>query len=563
MLAPIYAQAPEVRVEIEGISGVLKDNVETLLSIRRAGDEATTSRVQRLHSRAEAEIQLALQPFGYYEPSITASLEHRDDAWIARYSIDPGRIVLVDAVDIEISGAGQDNDQIQEAVEAFPLTAASELDHTAYELGKRAILSRAISRGYLDAAYDTSEVRVDLDDHTADIVLFLSTGPRYLFGPVTFNQDILDERVLMGFVPFERGDSLSTDSLVALQAALAEGPYFQRVELLPRRDLVEGLEVPIEVNLTPRQPQRYEIGVGYGTDTGPRGTISTELRRLNRRGHRAEGAIRASTIERAASARYIIPAAYPSTNILSFFTGYTFLNPTTSHSERLRLGTGVNRLRGRWQEAFTLAYERESFVVGSDSGVSDLVLLGAGWTRTRADNRVYTTRGFRVRFAGSGSLGALPLTDVDMARATLNAKLIRAVGGSSRLIARAEVGALFTTGFRKLPPSLRFFAGGDQSVRGYAYQSLGPSDSLGTILGGDGLVTASVEFERRVHNNWGVAVFFDTGNAITLSDFSLEQGVGAGIRWLSPVGQIRLDGAFGISEPGTNFRIHIAIGPDL
>lgn len=273
--------------------------------------------------------------------------------------------------------------------------------------------------------------------------------------------------------------------------------------------------------------------------------------------------MRASMIERAASTRYIIPAAYPSTNILSFFGSYTFLDPTTSSSERLRLGTGVNRLRGRWQEAFTLAYERESFVVGSDDGVSDLILLGLGWTRTRADNRVYTTRGFRIRFDGTGGVGAMPLTDMDLARATVSAKLIRPVGENARLIARTEVGALFTSDFHELPPSMRFFAGGDQSVRGYAYQSLAPSDSLGTIVGGDGLVTASIELDRRLHSNWGVALFFDTGNAITLSDFSLEQGLGAGIRWLSPVGQIRLDGAFGISEPGTNFRIHIAIGPDL
>jgi translocation and assembly module TamA len=125
------------------------------------------------------------------------------------------------------------------------------------------------------------------------------------------------------------------------------------------------------------------------------------------------------------------------------------------------------------------------------------------------------------------------------------------------------VGRLFTGDFRQLPPTIRYFTGGDQSVRGYRYLQLGPRDAAGNVIGGEALVAASVELDHRVLESWSVALFYDVGNALDELSLSLEQGAGAGIRWLSPIGLVRLDGAFAISQTDSPFRVHFSIGPDL
>jgi translocation and assembly module TamA len=117
---------------------------------------------------------------------------------------------------------------------------------------------------------------------------------------------------------------------------------------------------------------------------------------------------------------------------------------------------------------------------------------------------------------------------------------------------------------RDLPASLRFFAGGDRSVRGYSYQSLGPKDSTGKVIGGKNLFVGSLEIERPVLKDWGVALFYDAGNAFnSLSEVNLFQGAGIGLRYYSPVGTLRLDLARQIGVDNPKFRIHFTVGFQL
>jgi translocation and assembly module TamA len=131
------------------------------------------------------------------------------------------------------------------------------------------------------------------------------------------------------------------------------------------------------------------------------------------------------------------------------------------------------------------------------------------------------------------------------------------------LITRLDIGRTGIDDFTQLPASLRFFAGGDQSVRGYSYNTLGPTDAQGAVVGGPHLLVGSVEYEHALASKWSAAVFFDQGNA--LNDFRdpLKKGAGVGVRWRTPIGQIRVDVAAALSEPGRPRRFHISIGPDL
>jgi translocation and assembly module TamA len=355
-----------------------------------------------------------------------------------------------------------------------------------------------------------------------------------------------------------------------MQTALSDSPYFQRVEVLPRQDRAQGLEVPIEVDLVASKRQRWHAGLGYGTDTGPRGTVALELRRINRHGHRGQSEIKVSQIEKSFTAGYQIPGAYPRTDVITFDLGYADLHPRTSEESRSsKIATGVSQSRGRWREAYSLGFQHEDFTVGLDEGISKLLIPRASWSLVQADDRIYTTHGQRVQIDLLGADRSV-VSSATFLQGEVQGTLIRSFADRFRFITRAQVGATATNDFHDLPPTIRFFAGGDQSVRGYAYHQLGEKDAEGNVIGGEALLTGSAELEYTFLEHWrflnklGAATFYDIGNALpSLSAGSLESGAGVGLRVLSPIGPIRVDAAWALTEPGRPVRFHFTVGPDL
>jgi translocation and assembly module TamA len=172
----------------------------------------------------------------------------------------------------------------------------------------------------------------------------------------------------------------------------------------------------------------------------------------------------------------------------------------------------------------------------------------------------------------------------DFAQVTADGKWIHALGRRSRFIARGSLGATKVGDFDKLPPELRFFAGGDRSIRGYSYQTVGPPlpedlvpealarcaadknrDCQDLVIGGRNLAVASAEYEYYFTRNWGIATFVDTGDAFsTFGDYRQKVGVGVGARWRSPVGMVRVDLGFPVHDDAHHgVELHIVIGPDL
>ena len=559
-----WAQAPAQRVDVElqGVEGEAERNVRAVLGIARAeGEDLTAARIQQLHRAAEADIRTALEPFGYYRPSIQRSITRAGDRWSARYVVEPGPPIIVRNVDIVLSGDGADSAAFRKAIAEFPLQQGDTLRHLPWEAAKLALLTLASDSGYLVADFDTAAILVDRNEFTADLLVRFDTGPRYRFGPVTFNQTILDTALLNTRIPFKRGDVFQLHKLLELQTSLSEDPYFNRVEVNPRPDRANAaLETPIVVDLAPRPTQAYEVGLGYGTDNGPRGRASLDLRRINRSGHYGRAEVVGAFVEQSISTEYNIPAFGHPKGVLTFVAGYAILNPSTSNSRSIRAGARLSRPRLGWRESFSLTYQRTTFEVGVDTGTSTLFIPGASWERTRSDSRIFPSSGLRLRLDLQGSRKGL-LAKTSFFQARINGKVIRSLGPRLRVLARAEVGRTFTSAFRELPPTLRFFTGGDVSVRGFGYLSLGPRIRKLTI-GGPNLAVGSVETDFRVMPRWAVAVFTDAGNAFD-ETLDLQQSIGAGIRWLSPVGLIRVDVAQPITTDDARPRLHLSIGPDL
>jgi len=155
-------------------------------------------------------------------------------------------------------------------------------------------------------------------------------------------------------------------------------------------------------------------------------------------------------------------------------------------------------------------------------------------------------------------------SDTSFLQAHLQTKLLVPLTDSTRLLLRGEVGATGVKSFTELPVTQRFFAGGDQSVRGFVYNSLGPRDAQGNVIGGKDLMVGSLEIDQMFGPVFGAAVFIDTGNVLNTFANSLEKGVGAGLRWRTPVGMVRFDLAHPVKRPDLDrVRVHISIGPDL
>jgi translocation and assembly module TamA len=553
-----------VKIEIHGVDAEQRRNVMQFLSIAQplADDEPAEWRVRALHARAPDEIRNAMQPFGYYHATVEGTLEPAAPGWRAVYHISPGPPVRIARVDLVLRGPGADDPAFRGVADAPPIREGEPLHHERYEQTKRALQDLAAERGYFDARFVEQTLRVDPQANRADIVLHYDTGPRYRFGPVRFEQTGgLAPDLLARYVDIRPGEPYRRSALLALQKALSDSEYFQQVEVRPERDRAVDLAVPIRVTLTARKPDRYSIGLGYGTDTGVRGKLGWERRLARARGDRLAVEVVGSEIHSTVDLRYLIPVGDPRTDRVTYFAGWTDAHPEFSDSQVGKAGASYTHMRRGWRETWSLTYHDEKFRVGATDGHSALLIPGGHWLYLAADKPLAPSRGWRATFELRGAAEALA-SDVSFVQARAHAKLIWPLG-AGRVIARGDLGATSVSRFEDLPATLRFYTGGDQSVRGYAYNTVGPRDALGDVIGGKHLAVGSLEVEYPIVGKWSGAAFYDVGRAYTDTDEPYAEGAGFGVRWRSPIGPLRLDVASALSRPDRPWRIHLVVGPDL
>lgn len=560
----------KLQVIIQGLDGRLQENVAANLEINQLAGQPLPpeSRLPWLHARAEENIRQALQPFGYYNPVIDASLQRTAAGWEARYQITPGPPVIIRKVDIEILGEGADDPAFQEAVRNFPLAPGKTLDEVPYEQLKTTLRILATERGYFDAQLLTHQIQVNPQTNQADIILRFAAGPRYRFGATTFHQDILEPALLNRYLDFKPGQPYLASALSRLQSDLLGSNYFSRVEVNASPDNAQDHTIPVDVTLEPRKPRQYTFSLGYGTDTGPRGRVGVENFRVNRWGHRYRAAIQASQIQYGVAGEYSIPGANPSTDTYAVYGSYLDEQiPNTKDSQSLSIGAKKQWQDGLWQKTVALDFGQENYLDYSSSPEGEdrssiLLIPNLHWSWVNAGNRLNVADGARLDLKLRGAYDPL-LSDVSFLQPAAYAKWIHTFAERHRLLARASAGGTWVSDFDHLPTSLRFYAGGDNSVRGYRLDSIGPENAAGKVTGGKYLAVGSLEYDYLFRDKWAVAAFADTGDAFNDS-LSLKSGVGVGLRWLSPVGPIRLDVASGLDRPpGSQIRLHFNIGPEL
>ncbi|HEX6833142.1 MAG TPA: autotransporter assembly complex family protein, partial [Rudaea sp.] len=572
VLAPPL-HAATVALTIDGIEGDTHAAAAAATGIVQYADhDATDAQIHRLYEKAPERIADALEPYGYYNVKTDGEVKETPQGWSIVLHVHPGEPTTVSELTLDLPSVARDEKAVRRALAAFTPKKGERLDHAAYERSKAAIQAALLATGYLDAKITTHRVEVARADNRASIKLTWDLGPRYRYGDTTFHGSQFYEGFLTRYLPWHEGDFYSQTQLLQLQQQLVDADYFAIVEVQPDIEHAHDGIVPIKVELGPAKRNIYTAGIFVDTDIGfgIRGAMTR--RWVNDRGHKLKLETLLAQRMKSASATYSIPM--PGENNRSFNFGVSYLDENTdttqSHTEtavanETRQWLGFTRTLGLKlvTGTFTILDQNGNHVL-DEHGNTTLLYPEIVLEKKQSDDPLFVRNGYSVTLAARGTPGGISATSFAQARA--DAKWIKAIAKNQRVIVRGSLAATQVDDFDKLPPDLRFFAGGDRSIRGYSYQTIGPHDARGLVIGGEDLAVVSGEYEYYFTRNWGVATFVDAGDAFTgFGNFKTRIGTGLGLRWRSPVGMVRVDLGTPIHDPdgASGVQLHLVIGPDL
>jgi translocation and assembly module TamA len=570
------ASAAGLTVNVDGLPKELTEAVESQLTLRNyANRDVTPAQVRRLFNNAEVEIKTALEPYGYYNAQVASSLQTNDKGLTALFRVTPGEQVKVVSKKVTVTGEAAELNPVRRAVRRFKPDEGEPLDHGVYEESKAGVEAALFNNGFLlMKPAKPPRVEVTRKANTATIDLQYESGPRMKFGPVHFSEAQFPPEFMERYIPWKEGDYYSPDQLLAFQQRLVDADYFATVSVQPDLKNVQGVDVPINVELSPANRTIYTAGAYVSTDTGPGAKLGLQRRWVNDSGHKFQADIDYAQRLQAYSTSYRIPLPGPDDKSLNFGVTHRNENTETSQSKSDRAAINESRKWHDFTRTLGVQYLAGTYTIALENRITHLLYGEATLTRKKANDFFFPRRGwslaFAARFAPEGVLSNTGFTQV-----TADGKYIMPAGRRQRLLFRLSLGSMVVNDFDELPPELRFFAGGDRSIRGFDYQALGslrdklPSDPIDIpdrdrVIGGTKLAVGSVEFEKYFTQQWGAAVFVDGGDAWRGADFNLNIGAGIGVRWRSPVGVVRVDVAKPVkSELSDTIQLHVSIGPDL
>ncbi len=543
-------------VTVEGLDGELLRNVNTYLNSRNTRIQAAADRAARILRNTTTE---ALQALGYYAPLI--EIERNQDDWLIK--VKPGNPVRIRRIDIQLSGDAQRDPAFTWLINNPPFHLGDPLHHGRYEQLKRRIVELAAQRGYLDGDFSERALRVDPEQLSAEIRLHYHSGLRYRFGEVRWHGSHIDQIQLDQLNPIFAGDWYNLDDLTELNRNLSSTGWFDAVLVTPDRTTATGQVVPVDVRLSPRLSNTLELSVGASDDNGARVKARWVKPWLNSRGDSFNTQFELSERAQQIDFGYNIPMQHALNDYLENLLGAQRFSNRDTYREQLSTSVNYHKRWGDWRRTTSLRWLWENYVQGNDKGKSNLIMPGISFTRTRGDTELVPDRADSFQIIteyASPIWGA----DIELLRVQGRLAYSQRFFNNHRLVARIDAGGLSTTHFSQVPSSLRFYAGGDRSVRGYGYESLAPRNEDGTIRGGRYLLTWSVGYQYQLIENWWGATFFDQGGAFDkFSQDEIYSSWGVGVRWASPIAVLRVDLAFPQDDPNDKYRIHFAIGTEL
>ncbi len=521
------------------------------------------AQLQRLVEQAPAQVREFLSTQGFYAPQVSATLEQRDGQWVVLLVVEPGEAVRVGSVGLKIEGLLDDGSpaaaaRLQALQEGWTLPVGAPFRHPDWESAKRASLKALLLDGYPAAHLLHSAATVDLQAQTVALDVTLDSGPAFTFGPLDIQglqryPPSLVER-LSTIVP---GEPYSQTRLLDLQSSLQDSPYFSSVTASVDVDPTQPQHVPVHVTLVENPARKVGLGAGISTDTGVRGLLNYRDLNFWERAWRLSGEMKLETQRQSLAAELQLP-----------LNAQGYRDSVSAAMERsdiegevvtkLVLGGSRSRVRGKNEITYGVRYYLEQQeVAGTQTTQRKALIPSYSWTHRDLDQLLYPTQGYLLNLKADFASKQV-VSDQDFLRGYARAVYFYPLGKRDHVQLRGELGVVVAESSDGIPSDFLFRTGGDQTVRGYAYQSLGVAQG-GAIVGGRWLTVASAEYVHWFAPQWGAAAFVDVGSAADrYADLRPVRGYGLGARWKSPVGPLNVDIAYG--EATRAMRLHLSVG---
>ena len=549
---PLLGAAAPPKFQISGIEGNILLNVQRRLTELYQDKSIVPESAEALH----LQIEKALYPYGYFKPDI--EIAPGDISKRLNIHITPGPQLLITSLSIEITGKGANNYDIKKARQSLPIKAGQPLINTVYEDAKERLSSTAEKQGYLHASFEKSEVLIDRQLYTAQITLRFNTGPQYYFGQIRFDPTYISPDLLKRYLPFKAGQPYSSEQILTLNKNLSASGYFKTVNVNP---LIQANPyVPIDVHLKRTKPTSYSLGLGYGTDTGPRGLVGLHVVPVNRYGHTFNAIAQGSFQENALQAQYIIPGLNPMTDKYSIGGGVTNLHYNSGRSNAYSLSLAQQHVLTNYQRLLSINGLNERYnYTGLNKTEESLVYPKAIFTWSNISDQLFSPSGYNVTINGLVAHKGL-LSQISMAQAGIDIKAainIEPIG--TRVYFHGIQGVTQINNVDQIPLSLAQLLGSAGNLKGYSYNSLGPGKLI--TYGG-------VELQKETLKKWYLVGSLDSGDVYNPSLRAFKYDVGVGLMWVSPVGPIKIGVAQAVDHSlgrleGHKPKFVVNMGPDL
>jgi translocation and assembly module TamA len=551
------------RIELDAPKAV-QPLLEKYLDIYRyrGRAEVDAALLDRLVARTTAEARELLATEGYFSPQVEVSSTGDHAAGLVRLRVVPGPPAVIITADIKITGAITTDPAAKpnaaQLSEHWRLPSGSPFRQSTWDDAKDALLRELLFKGYPAARIATSAAEVDPQSGQVAVAVSIDSGPLFRFGPLQITGlQHYPKTSVENLKSFRDGDRYSFDTLLYYQTQLQASGYFQNVSVTVNPDPANAAAAPVVVHVTEYPEKKVDLGVGYSTDTLYRSEATFTDNNTFRPGWQGLARMRLDTKEQTLEGGLALtpePGGWRN-----------HLGVEAKRSDIENLVSRVNGVTAKrsWRSAekeldwaLKFQVEEQSLEAGPVDHLEALT-LNYSWTLRRVDDLLRPKRGHMLNLQLGGASEAL-LSTRSFLRGYSRGLYIVPFSATDRMHLRGEFGAVWADARDGIPSEFLFRTGGDQSVRGYEYQSLGVTQGAATV-GGRFLGVATVEYQHDFTPQWGGAVFVDAGNAAdTFSKLRPVYGYGVGVRWITSAGSINIDVARA-QETG-DFRLHFTMG---
>jgi len=561
--APVTAPGFSWRITLDAPDQV-RDLLESHLDIYRyrGRPEVDALVLERLVEEIPADAQGLLATEGFFSALVETEQTTSAADRVVSIRVQPGQPSRVTSVELDISGAitadADDAGRIANSRTHWRLPAGAHFRQATWNDAKDALLNALVLDGYPTAHITASAARVDPDSAGVALTVKVDSGPLFRFGSVEINGLERYPRVLVeNLSPIRPGERYTHDALLRYQAELQASGYFRSASVSVDPAASGATTVPVIVRVTEYPVMKIDLGVGYSTNTGPRTQAGFTHYNAFRPGWQSQSKLKIEGKQQSLDTELtFLPEPDGWRNRVGAEANRTDLQGLVTQ----RLGLSGSRAwrSPRMERDITLKLQaEEQRIENVRTDNLQALSLNYSWTLRRVDDLLRPKDGYLLNLQLGGAAESL-LSTRSFVRTYGRGVYILPLGRRDRLHLRVEAGAVFADARDGIPSEFLFRTGGDQSLRGYAYQSLGLHEGS-AIVGARYLAIGTLEYQHDFTAEWGSAVFVDSGNAVdSIKDYRAVQGYGVGVRWISPAGSLNFDVARA-SEDG-KFRFHFTIG---